>query len=128
MSEPSDNLELKKQHVILLLLILQLYPFHVVFTAYRQVPRFQQIFADLLEGKALPRITVFVVLTYHFWILVPILTTLLTLLCLRERVRTMILPSVCLALTLVAAYSMRVALDEGLYAPFIQILGTLGGK
>ena len=123
--ESDDSIVLTRRHLIIPLLVLQIDPMHLVWTAYRQVPQFSQIFADLLEGFSLPPVTQFMFATYRWWIILPLITTGLIAACHFLKVRTMTLPSAALVLTLLFSHGMRVILTEGCLAPMIMTVSQL---
>jgi hypothetical protein len=122
----SEGLILTRRHVAIPLLILQLYPIQLVWTAYRQVPKFMMIFEDLLGPKmSLPQVTQLLHTTYRWWVVVPVLTLGLAAACLHPKVKTMGLPMLTLALTLVLSFIMRTVLVEGNFAPLIMTISQL---
>ena len=123
---PPDQLVLTRRHVVIPLLVMQIYPVYMVWTAFRQVPPFTEIFADLLAGASLPPVTQFMFMTYRWWIILPLITTGLVFACHHLKVRTMTLPSAALVLTLLFSHGMRVILTEGCLAPMIMTISQLG--
>ena len=125
MNRDTVSWQVKRWHIAAPLVLLQLWPFHLVLRAYTSVPDVRAIFADLLEGKELPAISQFVVHTYHYWLIVPTITTGLALMCFSKRVNSPVLPAFTLVLTILASYGLDFLWTEGVYAPFRFMIANL---
>jgi hypothetical protein len=127
MKEEADQLILKKNHIATVLLILQIYPFYIAWTAYRLVPKLSEVLDGILgESTSLPFATQILQSTYRWWIAFPLLTTSLALACFHRKVKSLALPSLVFILTLLLSYMMRVMLAEGTLAPLIKLVTIIG--
>ena len=106
--------------------MLQVWPIHTTIKAVQHAHRFHEIFDDLLGNASLPSISSFYFETYRLWILVPILTVMLTLICSHRRISTATLPIIAAALTILLTYVMNQIMTEAIYAPFRTITTSLG--
>ena len=126
MNSGNDILRAKRWHIAVPLVMLQLWPTHIVIRAYTSIPDFRVIFTNLLgSDTTVPAITKFVMHTYHYWIILPIITTGLAFLCFTKRVRSMSLPSLTLVATVLVSYALGFLLTEGMLAPMKSIVSSL---
>ena len=118
---------LRRQRLLaLVLVVLTAIPWWLSYIAATRAHYMRQIFADLLEGRSLPLLTVAVLNTAPFWWLSPALLTCAILALLTFR-RLSDLAAVILGLlTLGVGVLMPAILTEGLMAPLMRIISELG--
>ena len=123
----ADFLTVKRWHIVLPLLLMQLWPIHVVIRANLTVGDYESMFNDLIGPGNLPAITNFVINTCHYWFILPTITIVLAGLCFSKRITSMTLPAITLVLTILFADLLEILWAEGIYAPmgafFTKITG-----
>ena len=121
MTNTKKIIQMEKKHVLIVIYIPILYMLVVCAFALIRVPIFQQMFENL--GLAdLPSITRFMLATYRYWVIVPILLSIATVYCALRPNWKAWQAVLLFGTALVLVFVLYAILNEGTLSPMLKII------
>lgn len=121
MADTKKIIRIEKKHVLIVIYIPILYMLVVCAFAFIRVPIFQQMFENLGLAE-LPFITRFMLATYRYWVIVPILLSIATVYCALRSNWKAWQAVLLFGTALVLAFGLYAILNEGTLSPLLKII------
>ncbi|GEM_PF-5045318 len=127
MDEPNAYYKISKKHLVICIVILNLYPMYLAISAFVEIPRYEQLLVDLFEGEKIPMITSVMLATYKYLWLIPLILISISLALLEIKPESPLLPTALAIITLLTSLLMQIFLFHGKTEPMVRLIQKLGG-
>ncbi len=126
MSNITEEIKFRKIDIIVLLISLNLYSIYLSISIFIRIPLFKQMFCDILGDEPPPVVNQFVLDTYKYYILVPIILIILSFLLLKSKKNVSLYFIIIGIISILFTSILKSLMIEELVAPFFKVFSMMG--